>query len=331
VGDEISHLEDKWVVQSGSKSTTAWLVPPFDVAAPIPYALHQTSRLPLGRQAALARLSWLENDPSINMLVEDDESAENFIHRVYGDEVLAIYQSFPLPVMRADFWRYAKIYAEGGVYGDIDTELLRPLNRWFPPTVIKGEAGPPDPSVYENLDWDDCAMVVGLENNVHLCQWVFVANPGHPLLRAVLEEIILRAKDGIDTSDPNFVHRYTGPGVFTTGITQGLGFSCDSSSSSSSSSSSTSGDPCHGFSGQEHARQLLELVWSDPDVSKRAREVGLCIVPQSFFAGDHATNVRNMYGSLTFNDGTNEKWVDQAKIIQHTGKTAVAHPKIHEQ
>ena len=41
--------------------------------------------------------------------------------RTLGAEMLAIYHSFPLGVMRADFFRYAMLLDQGGIYADVDT------------------------------------------------------------------------------------------------------------------------------------------------------------------------------------------------------------------
>jgi alpha 1,6-mannosyltransferase len=35
-------------------------------------------------------------------------------------------------VLRADFLRYLLLAIEGGVYSDIDTELLKPIHEWEP-------------------------------------------------------------------------------------------------------------------------------------------------------------------------------------------------------
>ena len=67
---------------------------------------------------------------------------------------------------------------------------------------------------------DDCDVIIGLENDVHFCQWTFASTPGHPFLARVLELINERARvpDFPRTDLPDFVHFHTGPGVFTDAI-----------------------------------------------------------------------------------------------------------------
>jgi len=66
----------------------------------------------------------------------------------------------------------------------------------------------------------ECKFVVGLENEVHFCQWVFAAEPKSPFLARVLQEVYDRYSNsgGINTSNPHFVHYHTGPAVFSMGL-----------------------------------------------------------------------------------------------------------------
>ena len=88
-----------------------------------------------------------------------------------GEEVHAVYKSFPVPVMRADFWRYAILYAFGGIYADIDVEALLPLEDWLPPKAEE-RFWPPKTNTSASPTWSSCSIVVGLENELHFCQWV---------------------------------------------------------------------------------------------------------------------------------------------------------------
>ena len=41
--------------------------------------------------------------------------------RTLGPRAYAVYSSFPIGVMKADFFRYAVLLAHGGIYADVDT------------------------------------------------------------------------------------------------------------------------------------------------------------------------------------------------------------------
>jgi alpha 1,6-mannosyltransferase len=111
--------------------------------------------------------------------------------------VYKAYSVLPLPVMKADLWRYCVIYHYGGIYADADT-------------ICK---------VNPNIFLTDALLTIVPENKTHLCQWVFSAPAKSPILKTIIElsvERILSKK--IDSDDKHFIHYLTGPGVFTDGI-----------------------------------------------------------------------------------------------------------------
>ena len=93
--------------------------------------------------------------------------------QAFDAETLRVYRSFPLAVMKADFWRYAILYARGGIYADIDVQARRPVASWLPP-VDESVSELVFAPYYRRLSWDQCKVVIGLENDAHFCQWVSV-------------------------------------------------------------------------------------------------------------------------------------------------------------
>ena len=93
-------------------------------AAPsaIPSVIWQTYKtrhlLPAAAQEAVG--SWMSLNPDLASRFYSDAEASDFMSRTLGAEVLAIYERFPLGVMRADFFRYAILLDQGGVYADVD-------------------------------------------------------------------------------------------------------------------------------------------------------------------------------------------------------------------
>lgn len=176
------------------RSTQSWELP-FTSSASIPMQLWQTSRSSkTSKQAWAAMQSWHNLNPNLTTTLHNDTAAADFIRTVYGEDAFDIFQSFPLGVMRADFWRYAVLYAYGGIYADIDTQCIRPLEQWFPPRKpFPGEHKKPGGMVfvseedhwqsagelgYYQLSWSDCRIVIALENKRHFCQWVSAAKQG---------------------------------------------------------------------------------------------------------------------------------------------------------
>ena len=88
----------------------------------IPLVLWQTYKtrdLPEPAQDAAA--SWTDLNRDLASRFYSDAEAADFMSRTLGAEMLAIYHSFPLGVMRADFFRYAMLLDQGGIYADVDT------------------------------------------------------------------------------------------------------------------------------------------------------------------------------------------------------------------
>lgn len=148
----------------------------------------------------------------------DEAAAMDFIGSVYGDVVQDIYQriSPAYPAARADFLRYLVCYAEGGVYLDLKSTTMRPLdeilkpddrfliNQWKEFRGIGKNAGP-----HREL-WH----VPGGE----YANWFIASARGHPFLRAVIEQCIaniLGYRPLVHGVGKHGILRLTGPVMFT--------------------------------------------------------------------------------------------------------------------
>lgn len=144
--------------------------------------------------------TWTELNPTYTHAYMNDEDCNAFILKHFGPEIYNLYSSFPLSVMRADFWRYCVLYIFGGVYADVDTVCTIPIDMWLK---------------------DDKDFICSLENDVHFCNWTFASTPHHPILRNLIKEIIKRNLRP-NYNDIHFVHYLTGPAVFTDVILSSL-------------------------------------------------------------------------------------------------------------
>lgn len=120
--------------------------------------------------------------------------------------------------LRADFLRYLILLTEEGVYTDVDTLPIRPIDDWIP-------------SEYRNRT----NIVLGIEIDksqgpVQISQFTIMAKQNHPLIRRVVHEVqhgveaFLRKKSK-DTLPQLFfdeVIGLKGPRVFTTAVLEYL-------------------------------------------------------------------------------------------------------------
>ncbi len=150
----------------------------------------------------------------------DDAGAEAYVKKHMGAAVAARLRALTLGAMRADLFRLAAVYFDGGVWADADVECRRPLGEWLDPPPGDEDDAATAAAARASSDgrnapraWADCGLVVGLEHaRAFFAQWTFAAAPGHPALAAALVE------------GPDFALHATGPGAFTAGVLASLGF-----------------------------------------------------------------------------------------------------------
>ena len=88
--------------------------------------------------------------------------------------------------MKSDLLRYLILDVEGGVYTDIDTVALKPIDAWVPPALR-----------------DQVRLIVGIEFDrrdggawaeiphwLQFCQWTVAAAPGHPVFRKMAARVL---------------------------------------------------------------------------------------------------------------------------------------------
>lgn len=144
--------------------------------------------------------TWKELNPEFEYKYMDDSEAAQFVLNEYGQEWYNIFINLPVGVMRGDLWRYMIIYKYGGVYADLDTECLYPINSWLK---------------------EDYDMIVCPETDIHFCQWTFASSAENPILKSVLDTIKEKLSNP-EYGSPHFVHTHTGPAIWTEGILKAL-------------------------------------------------------------------------------------------------------------
>ena len=164
--------------------------------------------------------SWTEKHPGFVHEVVTDELMPNLIDYLYTSvpDVVEAFHALPVPVLKADFFRYLILLARGGIYSDIDTKALQSAADWLPASVHPTTVGllvgiEADPDRGDWAEW--------YSRRIQFCQWTLQAKPGHPALRSIVAQITedtLRMKRaGIlapKHMDKSIVE-FTGPGRWT--------------------------------------------------------------------------------------------------------------------
>lgn len=167
-----------------------------------------------------AEASWTEKHPGFVHEVVTDKAAVLLMRHLYASvpEVVEAYNALPIPVLKADFFRYLILLARGGIYTDIDTTALKSTTEWIPDEVPRSSLGlivgiEADP---DRTDWKDW-----YSRRIQFCQWTIQAKSGHPVLRDVVatitEDTLRMKKLGILKADKmdKSIMEFTGPAVWT--------------------------------------------------------------------------------------------------------------------
>jgi mannosyltransferase OCH1-like enzyme len=152
----------------------------------------------------------------------DDKDCARFISDRYGSVMLNYYERInPLyGAARADLFRYLLIYEYGGVYLDIKSTIVSPLDNVLLEDDVyllsKWRNGPGED--YEGWGIYN-PSIDGVESEYQ--QWYIAASPGHPFLKAVIEKVrhnIDRYSPFTDGVGKNGVMKLTGPIAYTSAI-----------------------------------------------------------------------------------------------------------------
>lgn len=183
------------------------------------------------RDSSTAR-SWVQKNPYFRYEVLTDNNDMAYVEQHFGPggfdrpDIVDMYRDINATIIKADLLRYMVMYAEGGVYADIDVEALKPISRFIPDHRYAEE---------------DIDMVIGIEidqpqfkdhpilgkKSQSFCQWTFMARPRVPVMMRLIENIMgwldgLARQQKVPISevvlDFDQVISGTGPSAFTAAI-----------------------------------------------------------------------------------------------------------------
>ena len=139
--------------------------------------------------------SWKETDYKYHFY--SDSKMCDFIKNNFSKDVYKAFNLCPVPVMKADLWRYCVIYHYGGIYSDLDTILKT------------------------NIDiFEKKALFVGTTESTHfLCNYCFAAPKGSPILKEIIDLSVQRILEyDFSKRYEHYIHFLTGPECMTDGF-----------------------------------------------------------------------------------------------------------------
>lgn len=141
----------------------------------IPQIIWQTYKTPTPPKESLDCIkTWFNKNPHYEWYYFDDIKCQKFIRDHFDNEFFEMYNSLPYGVMKSDAWRIAIVYIYGGVYADLDTICMKPVDEWI----------------------NDKELVVSIEPPTEdgIANFCFAASPKHQALYYCLEELLKNYK-----------------------------------------------------------------------------------------------------------------------------------------
>ncbi|CCE63537.1 hypothetical protein TPHA_0F00500 [Tetrapisispora phaffii CBS 4417] len=154
--------------------------------------------------------------------------------------VLEAIRAMPVTILKIDFFRYLILYAKGGIYSDLDTLPLKPLEHWVSVNQTKlnnlyqVSNRTNEPLTYQKLKNSNLpkmrkqgpGIVIGIEadpdrvdwqdwyaRRVQFCQWTIQAKPGHPMLRELILNITATTLNSVYETNGKFSSFLVGPTI----------------------------------------------------------------------------------------------------------------------
>lgn len=195
------------------------------------WQLWKTDAVNFDDDMAYRARSWIKENPTLRYEVLTDLNSLAYVKHTFGPEgfnrpdIVQVYQSLTASIVKADLLRYLIMYAEGGIYADVDVQALVPFEDWIPHRFQE-----------QSLD-----LIVGIETDEpdfknhrllgvkaqSFCQWTFVCKRRAPAMLRLINSIMHWLHDmervqkqglGNLIFDFDAVLNVTGPSAFTAAV-----------------------------------------------------------------------------------------------------------------
>lgn len=162
-----------------------------------PRKIWQTWKVdPLGfeeRDLSVAR-TWTAKNPEYRYEVLTDQNDVHYVETHFGPsgfnrlDIIYMYKSLRLKIIKADLLRYLVMYVEGGVYTDIDVEALKPIHRFIPQRYSEKQI---DMVIGVEIDQPEFNnhTILGKKSQ-SFCQWTFMCKPRLPVMMVLINNIL---------------------------------------------------------------------------------------------------------------------------------------------
>jgi mannosyltransferase OCH1-like enzyme len=158
------------------------------------YQTNKTDRIPWLIRLHIRR--FLRKNKDYRYEFYDDERIDRFVREAYPPTVYEAYSRLLIGAAKADFFRYAILYKYGGIYLDLDGQILVDLDQY--------------------LQEDDVAVLSKEKSNgFFYSQWALIYDKQHPFLWRTLQYLIRNIQQNRYEHD---IHSLSGPRLYTAAV-----------------------------------------------------------------------------------------------------------------
>lgn len=154
-----------------------------------PHIWQTTGPRPISTQQANDLSSWRGKHPFFSFSLMTDEQGDSFVREHYSSrpDIVGLFLRLPIPIIKADLFRYLVLVAKGGIYADIDVSCEQPISTWLPQDHMNST--------------DSINLIIGLEFDIdfrgegeevvsQFTNWVIASKPGNKHLMHVIDTAV---------------------------------------------------------------------------------------------------------------------------------------------
>jgi len=216
--------------EDGFAAFTSFKVPG-EVNGFTPHIWQTTGPKTLTKEQASDIASWREKHPFFSFTLMTDEQGDSFVSEQFSNrsDIVDLFLRLPIPIVKADLFRYLALVAKGGIYADIDVFCERPISAWLP----QENANLIDSvSLIVGLEFDFDFRGEGAEVASQFANWIIASKLGNKHLMHVIDTAVagiyaIAEKNNVDLEHldlwmfPDVVN-IAGPKRMTIGILESL-------------------------------------------------------------------------------------------------------------
>lgn len=134
--------------------------------------------------------TWIGMNPDHQYRLVGRQWGDSYVQRRFAQaadkDLVDTYLAIGNHGLKSDLLRYLLLYNEGGVYSDIDTIAMKPIEAWIP-RPLRDAA-----KLVVGVEFDrrDGGMWSEIPHDLQFCQWTIAAAPGHPVFRAMADQAL---------------------------------------------------------------------------------------------------------------------------------------------